>query len=79
MTGYGGEGFRHHKPYFVGNGDSLREAMQADAARNPEKVLTIPRVMQEGDEVAVLSHVQQHLHYRGLKWIPSVKTGSAQV
>ena len=60
-----GFGFRHHNPNFRGDASSLKEAMQANATRNPNKVLKVQRAVQDGNEVAVLSHVQQHPGDRG--------------
>ena len=54
-----GAGFRHHNPYFRGDADALKEAMQANAASNPGKVLEIQRALQDGNEVAVHSRVRQ--------------------
>ena len=58
-------GFRHHNPHFHGNAASLKEAMQANATRNPNKVLEVQRALQEGDQVAVFSRVRQHPDDRG--------------
>jgi predicted SnoaL-like aldol condensation-catalyzing enzyme len=55
-----GTGFRHHNPYFRGDAASLKEAMQANATKNPNKVLEIQRALQDGNEVAVFSRVRQH-------------------
>jgi len=33
--------FIHHNPYFRGDAASLKDAMQANAAKNPDKVLEI--------------------------------------
>lgn len=63
---YVGNGFRHHNPYFRGDADSLREAMQTNAIKNPEKVLSIQRALQDGNEVAVLSHVRHNPDDRGV-------------
>ena len=60
-----GTGFRHHNPYFRGNAASLKEAMQTNATKNPEKVLEIQRALQDGCEVAVFSRVRQHPNDRG--------------
>lgn len=54
-----GPGFRHHNPHFRGDAASLREAMQQNASQNPDKVLEIQRVLQDGSEVAVFSRVRQ--------------------
>jgi predicted SnoaL-like aldol condensation-catalyzing enzyme len=58
-------GFRHHNPYFRGDAASLKEAMQANATKNPDKVFEVQRALQDGDEVAVHSRVRQHPDDRG--------------
>ena len=60
-----GFGFRHHNPNFRGDAASLKEAMQENATQNPNKALKVQRALQDGNEVAVLSHVQQHPGDRG--------------
>ena len=60
-----GAGFRHHNPNFRGDAASLKEAMHENAIKNPNKALKIQRALQDGNEVAVLSHVQQHPGDRG--------------
>ena len=60
-----GAEFRHHNPHFRGDAASLREAMQTNAAKNPNKVLEVQRALQDGDEVAVFSHVRQRPDDRG--------------
>jgi predicted SnoaL-like aldol condensation-catalyzing enzyme len=62
---YVGEGFRHHNPYFRGNAAALMEAMEQNAAKNPNKVLEIKSALQEGDRVVVFSHVRQNADDRG--------------
>ena len=39
--------------------------MRQNATKNPDKALKVQRALQDGDEVAVLSHVQQHPGDRG--------------
>lgn len=51
-------GFRHHNAYFPGDGPSLMKAMDENAAQNPDKELTIHRVVEDGDQVATFSHVR---------------------
>lgn len=60
-----GPGFRHHNPFFRGDAVSLMEAMQANAASNPDKVLEVKRALQDGEQVAVLSHIRQRPGDRG--------------
>jgi predicted SnoaL-like aldol condensation-catalyzing enzyme len=58
-------GFRHHNPYFRGDAESLKNAMQQNAAANPGKIFEIQRALQEGDLVAVHSRVRQNPKGRG--------------
>lgn len=51
--------FRHHNPFFQGDADSLMLAMEENASQNPNKILEVKRVIEEGDLVAVHSHVKQ--------------------
>jgi predicted SnoaL-like aldol condensation-catalyzing enzyme len=60
-----GEGFRHHNPFFRGDAGSLMAAMQANAAQNPEKILNVLHSLEDGDLVAVHSHVRQKPDDRG--------------
>lgn len=55
-----GPDFRHHNPYFRGDADSLMLAMEESAAKNPHKILEVKRAIEEGDIVAVHSHVKQN-------------------
>ncbi len=54
-----GPDFRHHNPYFRGDADALMEAMSVNAAENPNKILEIQRVLEDGNLVAVHSRVRQ--------------------
>lgn len=51
--------FRHHNPFFQGDADSLMLAMEENAAENPNKILEVKRVIEEGNLVAVHSYVKQ--------------------
>src|SRR5690349_18011529 len=55
---YIGPKFRHHNPYFQGDAESLMIAMEENALQNPNKILEIQRALQDGDLVAVHSHVK---------------------
>ena len=66
FTRYAGEGFRHHNPFFRGDAESLIAGMEDNAARNPDKVLTIRHVLEDGDLVAVHSHVRLKPSDRGM-------------
>lgn len=52
--------FSHHNPYFPGDADSLRVAMEENALKNPNKILEIKHVIEEKDFVSVHSHVRQN-------------------
>ncbi|MEI3607556.1 nuclear transport factor 2 family protein [Pseudogracilibacillus sp. SE30717A] len=56
---YIGPDFRHHNPYFRGDANSLMFAMEENAARNPDKIFEVKRSIEEGNIVAVHSHVKQ--------------------
>lgn len=50
--------FRHHNPYFPGDTDSLKAGM-ADAHKTfPDTTLVVKHVLEDGELVAVHSHVQ---------------------
>ena len=53
-------GFKHHNPFFRGDADSLMNAMEEAAAKNPKKVLDVQRALEDGDFVAVHSRVRQN-------------------
>ena len=57
--------FRHHNPWFPGDADSLRRGMAENMARFPGKRITIHRTLEDGDTVAVLSHVRHTPEERG--------------
>ncbi|MED1948379.1 MULTISPECIES: nuclear transport factor 2 family protein [Brevibacillus] len=57
---YTGPNFRHHNPFFRGDAHSLMIAMEENAAKNPHKILEMQRAIEEGDIVAVHSHVRQN-------------------
>jgi predicted SnoaL-like aldol condensation-catalyzing enzyme len=58
-------GFRHHNPWFRGDAASLMQGMAENAEKNPDKRLEVKMALQEGDRVAVLSHVRHHPEERG--------------
>ena len=57
---YVGIGFKHHNVYFKGDAESLMIAMEENAKKTPEKVFEIKRILEDGDLVAVHSHVRQN-------------------
>jgi predicted SnoaL-like aldol condensation-catalyzing enzyme len=58
-------GFRHHNVWFKGDARSLLEAMARNAAENPEKALDVQHALEDGDLVAVHSHVHHRPGERG--------------
>jgi len=57
---YVGQGFRHHNAHFAADGDSLLKAMEENARQNPQKKIEIKQTIEEGDRVAVFSHVRHN-------------------
>lgn len=57
---YVDKNFKHHNIYFKGDGESLMIAMEDNAMKNPNKILEIKRALQDGDLVALHSHVRQN-------------------
>lgn len=60
-----GKDFRHHNPSFAGNAEALRGAMEENARQNPDKQLDVLHTLEDGDLVAVHSHVRQTPDDRG--------------
>ena len=58
--------FRHHNPFFRGDAQSLMTAMQENAAQNPNKMLEIEHVLEDGDFVAVHAKVTMKPGARGV-------------
>jgi len=57
--------FRHHNAFFRGDRESLMKAMEENARKNPYKVVDVKRALEDGDFVAVHSHIRQHAQDRG--------------
>jgi predicted SnoaL-like aldol condensation-catalyzing enzyme len=53
-------GFKHHNVYFKGDTEALMTAMEENAKKTPGKVFEIKRILEDGDLVAVHSHVRQN-------------------
>lgn len=62
---YVGNGFKHHNVYFKGDAESLMSAMEENAKKTPAKIFEVKRALQDGDLVAVHSHVLQNPGDRG--------------
>ncbi|WP_421385208.1 nuclear transport factor 2 family protein [Bacillus salacetis] len=52
--------FFHHNAYFKGDAETIMIAMQENAEQNPNKAFEVKRTIEEGDTVAVHSHVKQN-------------------
>lgn len=50
--------FRHHNPYFPGDAESLKAGMAEAHNKFPDTMLDVKHVLEEGELVAVHSHVQ---------------------
>jgi uncharacterized protein YndB with AHSA1/START domain/predicted SnoaL-like aldol condensation-catalyzing enzyme len=62
---YVGPNFRHHNAFFRGDRESLMLAMEENALKSPGKVLDVKNAFEDGDHVAVHSHIRQHAQDRG--------------
>lgn len=51
--------FRHHNPYFPGDADSLKQAMEENDGMSPNKTLEVKQTIEEGENVMVYSHIKQ--------------------
>jgi predicted SnoaL-like aldol condensation-catalyzing enzyme len=63
---YTGPDFRHHNVWFKGDGDTLMAAMAESAKMNPDKIFNVQRALEDGDLVAVHSHVRQNPEEKGV-------------
>ena len=57
--------FTHHNPHFAGDANALMTGMEENARQNPDKRLDVLHALEDGDFVAVHSHVRQHPGDRG--------------
>lgn len=53
------DAFTHHNAWFPEDRESLLVAMEQSARSEPNKSLTVKQVIEDGDRVAVLSHLQR--------------------
>ena len=60
-----GPGFRHHNPYFSGEAEALMKGMAENARQFPDKRLIVLHAVEEGELVAVHSHVRHKPDERG--------------
>ena len=59
------ENFRHHNAYFRGDRATLFKAMEDNARNNPDKVVDVKHALEDGDTVAVHSHIRKGPQDRG--------------
>lgn len=55
---YVGENFKHHNVYFKGDAETLMIAMEESAKQMPDKIFEVKRALEDGNLVAVHSHVR---------------------
>jgi predicted SnoaL-like aldol condensation-catalyzing enzyme len=63
---YVGPTFHHHNPCFKGDAESLMNGMEENAAKFPSKIFKVQRALEEGELVAVHSHVRLTPDERGM-------------
>jgi predicted SnoaL-like aldol condensation-catalyzing enzyme len=65
FTRYAARDFWHHNPFFAGDADTLMTAMDDNARQNPGIRFEVLRALEDGDLVAVHSHIRQTADDRG--------------
>ncbi|MBN9654150.1 ester cyclase [Halobacillus sp. GSS1] len=71
--------FFHHNPYFRGDKDSLRSAMEEDASSNPDKTFKVNRAIEEKDIVVVHSHIKQQQEDMGVAVVHMMRFADGQI
>lgn len=56
---YVSDSFVHHNAYFPSDRESLLIAMEQSAAAEPNKAFTIKQIIESGNRVVVLSHLER--------------------
>ncbi len=59
-------GFRHHNAWFPGDADSLMRGMEENHQRFPNKQAQVRHALQDGDTVAVHTHLRLEAEDRGM-------------
>ena len=59
-------GIRHHNPYFPGTADALIAGMEDNARQFPDKTLDVKLALEDGDFVALHSHVRMKPGDKGI-------------
>ena len=62
---YVASNFKHHNPFFEGSAETLMLGMEENARDNPGKTLDVKLAIEEGEFVAVHSHVRLKPEDRG--------------
>ena len=62
---YAGSRFRHHNAYFDATPEALMHGMEDNARQYPQKHLDVKHALEDGDLVAVHSHVRHTPDERG--------------
>jgi len=55
-----GADFRHHNAFFHGDRESLLKAMEENAMKSPNKVVDVKHTLEDGNFVALHTHIRQH-------------------
>lgn len=63
---YAAQDFKHHNPYFKGNAETMIIAMEEEAKRNTTKIFEILHTVEEGNLVAVHSHIRNQADEPGV-------------
>ena len=63
---YTAPNIRHHNAYFAGNAEALIGGMEESAKAHPRTALEEKQIIEEGDRVAVFSHVHMEPGDRGV-------------
>ncbi len=59
-------GFRHHNAWFAGDADSLMRGMEDNHERFPRKLAQVRHALEDGDTVAVHTHLRLEPEDRGM-------------
>jgi predicted SnoaL-like aldol condensation-catalyzing enzyme len=74
-----GPGFRHHNPWFRGDAESLQAGMLENATKHPDKLFEVKMAIEEGDRVAVLSHLRMKPGERGMSVVHILRFDAGRI
>ncbi|MCB0751280.1 MAG: nuclear transport factor 2 family protein [Ignavibacteriae bacterium] len=60
---YVGENFKHHNPFFKGDGKSLMLAMEESSKTSPNEIFEVKQILEDGNLVAAHSYIKQPNNY----------------